>query len=123
MPCPHSRPQRPRRRSRGLAGAGRHNLNASRPRPAARLANDAAALEQFRDLLVTKRRNRIGRRTLRRRQSATARASPTALKTKLTLPRRNDEQVIEIARLDLDAEVLLQGRAGADAARLPASPT
>ncbi len=59
--------------------------------------NNAAAIEQYRDLLATK--EEVGKLGV-----ATDIDGPSVnyhLKTKLSLPSRNDDQVIEIAKLDL----------------------
>jgi hypothetical protein len=75
------------------------NYQQKKEQAAADLANNAAALEQFRDLVAG-------------REELIAAAAPVGavgegpsvtykLATKLTIPSRNDEQVIEIAKIDL----------------------
>jgi len=76
------------------------NYNAKNPSAGSQLANEAAALEQFRDLLTA--REEIGKTEgiavgiLGNGPSVTFR-----LKSKLTLPSRNDEQTLEITKLEL----------------------
>jgi hypothetical protein len=76
------------------------NYNAKNPELAGKLANDAAANEQFRDLLEAKEELEKdaagGRGLLGDGPSVTY-----AIKGKLTIPSRNDEQVIEIAKLEM----------------------
>ncbi len=87
-------------RSKNLRSQSAQNYNEKKDDFAAKQQNDAAALEQFRDLLVSKEElakapglddNLIGDGP-----SVTYR-----LKNKLTLPSRSDDQTLEIAKLDL----------------------
>jgi hypothetical protein len=93
-------------KSRELRRQSVDNLNSLNPQMGGRggqqaaggkQVNDAAALEQFRELLVSK--EEIGKDatgTLGDGPSVTYR-----LKTKLTLPSRSDDQTLEIAKLEL----------------------
>jgi hypothetical protein len=76
------------------------NYTAKNPQAGSQLANEAAALEQFRDLLTAReeigKAEGIGLDTLGNGPSVTFR-----LKGKLTLPSRNDEQTLEITKLEL----------------------
>ncbi|MGL6073120.1 MAG: mucoidy inhibitor MuiA family protein [Fimbriiglobus sp.] len=62
-----------------------------------RFANEAAAIDQYRDLLVTK--EDLGK--LSPFANVDGPSVTYHLKSKLTLPSRNDEQLFEIAKLDL----------------------
>ena len=82
-----------------------------------------AALEQARDLVVS-RTEETNSPASRLRTGKNEGPSVTYhLNARLTVPSRNDEQVIEVARLRDESGILLQGRAGAVAARLsPGQP-
>ncbi len=98
------------KQSQQLRGQAKDNLNYLNPqqgggRGGQQLAggkqvNDAAALEQFRDLLVAKEEvgkdHALGGGLVGDGPSVTYR-----LKNKLTLPSRNDDQTLEIAKLEL----------------------
>ncbi len=87
-------------RSRALKGQAVQNYNSANPEVGGRFANDAAALDQYRDLLLTKEELQAGDNL----SDGLAGDGPSvtyALKTKMVLPSRNDDQVLEIARLDL----------------------
>ena len=87
-------------RSKSLRQQSQFNYDTKNPQFAAQQQNDAAALEQFRDLLVTKddmaKSGGLNDNLLGDGPSVTYR-----LKTKLTLPSRSDDQTLEIAKLDL----------------------
>ena len=87
-------------RSKSLRSESRTNYNEKNPEFAAQQQNAAAALEQFRDLLVGKdeiaKTGGLNENLLGDGPSVTYR-----LKTKLTLPSRSDDQTLEIAKLDL----------------------
>lgn len=86
--------------SKDLRGQVAQNYREKNEQKAGDLANNAAALEQFRDLFASKEEMTI---------SAAAPApaggeGPSVtykLPTRLTIPSRSDEQVIEIAKIDL----------------------
>ncbi len=86
--------------SKDLRGQVAQNYREKNEQKAGDLANNAAALEQFRDLFTPKEEMII---------SAAAPAGAVGegpsvtykLPTRLTIPSRNDEQVIEIAKVDL----------------------
>lgn len=86
--------------SRELRGQVAQNYQQKKEQAAADLANNAAALEQFRDLVA-------GKDDLLLAAAAPAGAAgegPSVtykLPVRLTIPSRNDEQVIEIAKLEL----------------------
>ena len=87
-------------RSKSLRSQSATNYNDKNPQFAAQQQNDAAAIEQFRDLLITKddigKSGGLNDNLLGDGPSVTYR-----LKSKLTLPSRNDDQTLEIAKLDL----------------------
>ena len=87
-------------RSKSLRSESRTNYNEKNPEFAAQQQNAAAALEQFRDLLVGKddivKTGGLNENLIGDGPSVTYR-----LKTKLTLPSRSDDQTLEIAKLDL----------------------
>ena len=87
-------------RSKTLRSGSLQNYNEKNPEFAVKQQNDAAALEQFRDLLISKEEihkgNPLAENLLGDGPSVTYR-----LKNKLTLPSRHDDQTLEIAKLDL----------------------
>ena len=87
-------------RSKMLRSESAQSYNEKKGEFAAQQQNAAAALEQFRDLLVTKeeiaKTGGLNENLLGDGPSVTYR-----LKTKLTLPSRSDDQTLEIAKLDL----------------------
>ncbi len=90
--------------SRNLRNFAQRELNKKGEEVAGNdLWNAAGALEQARDLVLnleeTSKRKGMGRGTKNEGPSVTYR-----LNAKLTVPSRNDEQVIEVARLDLEPE-------------------
>ena len=86
--------------SKAQRGKSLQNYNDKKEGEGAKQLNDAAALEQFRDLLVSKeeiaRTGGLNENLLGDGPSVTYR-----LKNKLTLPSRSDDQTLEIAKLDL----------------------
>ena len=85
--------------SRSLRGQSQELLNKKQAEAGGRAANDAAALEQYRDLWITREEIAKGEPLL---DNLVGGPSVTfRLRDKLTLPSRNDEQVLEIARLEL----------------------
>lgn len=89
--------------SKDLRGQVAQNYRDKQEQKAGDLANNAAALEQFRDLVAAKD------------DLLAAAAAPVGaagegpsvtykLPTRLTIPSRNDEQVIEIAKLDMTSK-------------------
>ncbi len=88
------------KKSNSLRQESKANYDSKNPHFAAQQQNDAAAIEQFRDLLVTKddmaKSGGLQDNLLGDGPSVTYR-----LKTKLTLPSRSDDQTLEIAKLDL----------------------
>lgn len=87
------------RDQRGLAN---ENYRQKKPDVADKQQNDAAALEQFRDLLLDKdelaKADPVGRAAVGEGPSVAYR-----LKGAMTVPSRSDEQVLEISRFDLAA--------------------
>ncbi len=87
-------------KSRSLRSESLQNYNEKKEGEGAKQQNDAAALEQFRDLLVSKeeitKTGGLNENLLGDGPSVTYR-----LKNKLTLPSRSDDQTLEIAKLDL----------------------
>ena len=87
-------------RSKSLRSESAQNYNEKKSDDGAKQQNDAAALEQFRDLLVSKeeiaKTGGLNENLLGDGPSVTYR-----LKNKLTLPSRSDDQTLEIAKLDL----------------------
>lgn len=84
--------------SRDLRGQAAGNYAQKKANEADKQQNDAAAIEQFSDLFVSKDE-------LIRADRPAGSDGPSVtypLKTKITIPSRNDEQVVEIARLDLN---------------------
>jgi uncharacterized protein (TIGR02231 family) len=83
--------------SKSLRGQAQMAYNTNKSEVGGRLVNDAAALEQYRDLWATRELN----------PSAAAcddREGPSVtyhLATRLTVPSRHDEQVIQVARLEM----------------------
>ena len=89
------------RESDSLRQKAQENLNKQDVARAMREANDAAALEQFRDFAAT--REEVFKISADMPTEVVA-GGPSVtyhLKNKLTLPTRNDEQILEIARLDV----------------------
>ncbi|OWK47428.1 mucoidy inhibitor MuiA family protein [Fimbriiglobus ruber] len=85
--------------SKSLRAQSVDNLNKKEIEAGGRFANDAAAIEQYCDLLMTK--DDIGKGLPSADGIAGGPSVTYHLKTKLTLPSRNDDQVLEIAKLDL----------------------
>lgn len=87
-------------RSKSQRSESAQNYNAKNGEEGAKQLNDAAALEQFRDLLVSKdeivKTGGLNEKLLGDGPSVTYR-----LKNKLTLPSRSEDQTLEIAKLDL----------------------
>jgi hypothetical protein len=84
--------------SKDLRGQAAGNYAQNKNEDAAKQTNDAAAIEQYCDLF-------INREELTRPDRPSANDGPSvtyALKSKITIPSRSDEQVIEITRLDLN---------------------
>lgn len=87
--------------SKDLRAQVAQNYREKKEQAAGDLANNAAALEQFRDLFTAKE-ELIAASAVPAAGAAGEGPSVTyKLPTKLTIPSRNDEQVIEIARIDL----------------------
>lgn len=89
-------------RSRSLKGQATMNFNTFQTETGGKLANDAAALDQYRELLLTKEELQAGEQWT----NVSAGDGPSVaypLKSKVSLPSRNDGQVLEIARQDLAA--------------------
>ncbi len=87
--------------SESLKRRAQDNLNRQDLAKAQKEANDAAALEQFRDFAAT--REEVFKISADMPSEVVA-GGPSVtyhLKNKLTLPTRNDEQILEIARLDV----------------------
>ena len=87
-------------RSRDLRQQSVQNYNSLQEKAGGKFANEAAALDQFRDLLVA--REEITKTD--GFDSGISGDGPSVtyrLKNKLTLPSRNDEQTLEITKLDM----------------------
>jgi hypothetical protein len=98
MPNPTAIQKDLEKMSKELRGQAASNNSLNNLADAAKQTNDAAAIEQFSDLFVSKEELARADRTL-------VNDGPSvtySLKNKLTIPSRNDEQVIEITRLDLN---------------------
>jgi hypothetical protein len=87
-------------RSRGLKQQANTTYNAQQTEAGGKLANDAAALDQYRDLLLTKEELQAGD-TFADGVMGDGPSVTYPLKTKMSLPSRHDDQVLEIARIDL----------------------
>jgi hypothetical protein len=91
------------RQSRELRGRAGQNWVEKKAEAAGKDVNDAAALEQFRDLLLTREQLAKGDPLA----AGLAGDGPSVtyhLRNRLSLPSRNDEQVLEIAKLELAPE-------------------
>ncbi len=83
--------------SKDLRGQAAGNYAMKNAEEAAKQTNDAAAIEQYCDLFIS-------HDELVRADRAAANDTPSVtytLKNRITLPTRNDEQVVEITRLDM----------------------
>ena len=88
------------RQSKELKGRAAQNALDRRPEAAGKDSNDAAALDQFRDLLLSKdEMTRINAAGVTIPEDGPSVAFP--LKARTSVPSRPDEQVLEIAKLDL----------------------
>lgn len=85
--------------SKNLRSQAQLNYNNKEDAAGAKVANEAAALEQFRDLLVSK--EDIGKVDIVADGMAGGSSVTYRIKDKITLPSRNDDQLLEIARLEL----------------------
>jgi len=98
MPSPTAFQKDLEKMSKDLRGQAAGNYAQNKNEDAAKQTNDAAAIEQYCDLFIS-------RDELIRADRPLANDGPSvtyALKNKITIPSRNDEQVIEITRLDLN---------------------
>lgn len=89
-------------RSQKLRAEAQDNLNKKMGEAGGKAANDAAALEQYRDLVASQ--EEVFRVSADLTSETLVAGGPSvtyALKTKVTLPSRNDEQMLEIARPEL----------------------
>jgi uncharacterized protein (TIGR02231 family) len=85
--------------SQSLRGKAQQAYNVNKADAGGKLINDAAALEQWRDLLAQKDEEKA-----LADERGNVREGPTVtyhLNTKLSIPSRNDEQVIQVARLEM----------------------
>jgi hypothetical protein len=83
-----------------LRGQAQKEFAGNKPEEGGKIINEAAALEQAKDLLATREEEAQQTRELR----AAGKEGPAVtyhLPARLTVPSRNDEQVIEVARLEL----------------------
>ncbi len=90
------------RQSQELRAQATFNYTQKKAAEGADLANSAAALEQFKDLLVSS--DDVAKNRLTAIADSVARDGPSVtfhLKGRLSLPSRSDEQVLEVARLEL----------------------
>jgi uncharacterized protein (TIGR02231 family) len=98
MPNPSSFKKDLEKLSKDLRGQAAGNYAQNKNEDAAKQTNDAAAIEQYCDLFIS-------RDELIHADHPLVNDGPSvayALKNKITIPSRNDEQVIEITRLDLN---------------------
>ncbi|MBA4065000.1 MAG: hypothetical protein C0501_15065 [Isosphaera sp.] len=96
MPSPSAYRGDLEKMSRELRGQVADNYAQKKAAEAAKLQNDAAALEQFSDLFVS--REELARAD--RLPGADGPSVTYTLKNKISIPSRSDEQVVEITRLD-----------------------
>ena len=99
MPAPTAYLKGLEEQSRGFRAQSNFEFNKKNEDVGNSFANQAAALDQYRDLLSSK--EEIAKRDL---TSDSIDGGPSVtyhLKTKLSLPSRNDDQVLEIAKLDV----------------------
>jgi hypothetical protein len=99
MPAPSAYLKDLAKQSQDLRGRAAQNSIEKKAEAAGKDVNDAAALEQFRDLLVTK--EQLKDDPLAAGLTGDGPSVTYHLKTRLSLPSRSDEQVLEIAKLDL----------------------
>lgn len=85
--------------AKGLRGMAAANSVQQKAAEAGKNWNDAAALEQFRDLLLS--REQVTRSDLIMDLNGEGPSVVYPIRTKLTLPSRSDEHTVEIARFDL----------------------
>ena len=115
-----------RDQSRELRKKAQAELIGNRAEAGQNFINEAAALEQADELLAKKDDKAEDQKPDRAGALAAATTiheGPSVtyhLRSRLTVPSRNDQQLIEVARHRDQARVLLQGRARADLARLSA---
>ncbi len=98
MPGPTAFQKDLEKMSKDLRGQAAGNYAQNKVDDAAKQTNDAAAIEQYCDLFIS-------RDDLIRADRPLVNDGPSvtySLKNKITIPSRNDEQVIEITRLDLN---------------------
>ena len=86
-------------RAKGQRSAATDNFNKKSADEAFKLQNEAAATEQFRDLLCSA--EDVAKGAGMGTPTGDAPSVTFRLKTKLTLPSRNDDQTLEIAKLEL----------------------
>ncbi len=84
----------------------RDNYNSKKPEVAGKQTNDAAALEQYRDLVLD--REELAKANMDQLDRGFLGDGPSvtyALKGPLTIPSRGEEQVLEVTRFDLMASI------------------
>jgi hypothetical protein len=83
-----------------LRSQAQREFAGNKPEEGGKIINEAAALEQAKDLLATREEEAKQAREIR----AASKEGPTVtyhLATRLTVPSRNDEQIIEVAKIEL----------------------
>lgn len=98
LPSPSAIQKDLEKMSKDLRGQAAGNYAQNKNEDAAKQTNDAAAIEQYCDLFISRDELVRGDRPLINDGPSVT----YVLKNKLTIPSRNDEQVIEIMRLDLN---------------------
>jgi hypothetical protein len=89
--------------SKSLRSQSSMNYNAKNPQAGGQFANEAAALEQFRDLLVSNEevKQQQGQGGFNAGFVGDGPSVTYRLKSKLSLPSRSDEQTLEVAKIDM----------------------
>src|SRR5207237_1540341 len=104
MPNPTAYAKDLENQARGQRAQAADNYNQKKPELAQKQQNDAAALEQYRDLVLD--REEIAKMDPAERGVVGDGPSVTfPLRGAITVPSRNDEQVLEVTRFDLTARV------------------
>jgi hypothetical protein len=102
--APNSSPEVIFQQAQTLRGKAQKEFNFNNTFDGSKLYNEAAALEQQRDLLQSKDEVFVA---LKGRTGASGDEGPSVtyhLRSKLSVPSRNDEQVIEVAKIDMAPE-------------------
>ncbi len=103
MPTPTGYLKDLEKQSRSLRGQATYNFNQNAVEEGKKLQNEAAAIDQFRDLLLTKEQL-TNAEPLSAGMTSDGPSVTYRLKNKLTVPSRSDDQTLQIAKFDIKSK-------------------